>query len=64
MWVACQVMGPEASVNKVSAVAQVEGGLNALGVRVRVLVPVATKNITNIKRIPGVGISGLIDVKL
>lgn len=61
---ACQVMGPTSSVAKVSAVAQVEGGLNQLGVRVRILVPVATKNITSIKRIPGVGISGLIDVKL
>ncbi len=61
---ACQVMGPTNDVAKVSAVAQIEGGLDQLGVRVRVLVPVATKNITSIKRIPGVGISGLIDVKL
>ena len=61
---ACQVMGPPSAVNKVSAVAQVEGNFRALGVRIRALVPVATKNITNIKRIPGVGISGLIDVKL
>jgi uncharacterized protein YwlG (UPF0340 family) len=61
---AVQVMGPPSQVDKVSAVAQLEGNFRALDIRIRALVPVATKNITNIKRIPGVGISGLIDVKL
>jgi uncharacterized protein YwlG (UPF0340 family) len=61
---AVQVMGPPSQVDKVSAVAQIEGNLRAFDIRIRALVPVATKNITNIKRIPGVGISGLIDVKL
>ncbi|MCS6775543.1 MAG: hypothetical protein RMJ43_04675 [Chloroherpetonaceae bacterium] len=61
---ACQVMGPPDAVNKVSAVAQIEGNFRAAGVRIRGLVPVATSNVTNIKRVPGVGISGLIDLKL
>lgn len=61
---AVQVMGPPSAVNQVNAVAQVEGNFRALGIRIRAMVPVRTRNITNIKRIPGVGISGLIDVKL
>jgi hypothetical protein len=51
-------------VKKVQAVAQIEGRFNPLGIRVRALIPVETKSLTNIRRIPGVGISGLIDVKL
>lgn len=61
---AVQVMGPPSAVKKVQAVAQLEGKFNPLGIRVRALIPVATPSITNIRRIPGVGISGLIDVKL
>jgi hypothetical protein len=61
---AVQVMGPRAAVNKVQAVAQVEGNFKRLGFRVRAMIPISTKSITNIKRVPGVGISGLIDVRL
>ncbi|MCC6729338.1 MAG: hypothetical protein IT208_08360 [Chthonomonadales bacterium] len=61
---AVQVMGPPAAVDRVQAVAQVEGNFRALGVRIRALVPVETRSITNIKRVPGVGISGLLDIKL
>lgn len=61
---AVQVMGPPAAVNKVQAVAQLEGKFSPLGMRIRALIPVEAKSITNIRRIPGVGISGLIDVKL
>ncbi|HZO89898.1 MAG TPA: hypothetical protein VFB38_16330 [Chthonomonadaceae bacterium] len=59
-----QVMGPRSAVDKVQAVVQLEGKFNPLGMRVRALVPVATKSVTNIRRIPGVGISGLLDFKL
>jgi len=42
----------------------VEGNFSGAGVRVRGLIPIATKSISNIRRVPGVGVSGLIDVKL
>lgn len=61
---AVQIMGPRSAVDKVQAVAQIEGKFGPLGIRVRALVPIATKSITDIRRVPGVGISGLIDVKL
>jgi uncharacterized protein YwlG (UPF0340 family) len=61
---AAQIMGPNAAVNKVVACAQLETGVKQIGVRVRALVPIASKNLTDIKRVPGVGISGLVDVKL
>jgi uncharacterized protein YwlG (UPF0340 family) len=61
---AVQIMGPPSQVDKVSAVAQVESNFRALDLRIRALIPIATKNVTNIKRVTGVGISGLIDVKL
>jgi hypothetical protein len=60
---AAQVMGPKEQVEKVQAVAQIEGKFNPLGMRFRGLVPVSTKNVKEIKRVTGVGISGLLDVK-
>lgn len=59
-----QVMGPRAAVKKVQAVVQFEGRFSSIGLRIRGLVPVQTKSISNIRRIPGVGISGLLDIKL
>lgn len=61
---AAQVMGPPSAVKKVQAVAQLEGKFGPLGIRLRALIPVQTKNLTSIRRIPGVGISGLVDVKI
>lgn len=61
---AAQVMGPNDAVKEVSAVAQLEGKFGPLGMRLRALIPVHTKSFTNIKRITGVGISGLVDIKL
>ena len=61
---AVQVAGPRAAVNKVQAVAQIEGKFNPLGIRIRALVPISTKSVTNIRRVTGVGVSGLLDVKL
>src|SRR5579871_3229624 len=60
---AAQVMGPRDAVDKVKAVAQVEGKFNPLSLRFRALVPISAKSISSIKRVPGVGISGIIDVK-
>jgi hypothetical protein len=61
---AVQVAGPRNEVEKVQAVAQFEGNFSGLGLRVRGLVPIATKSVTNIRRVPGVGVSGLLDIKL
>lgn len=61
---AVQVMGPPSAVKRVQAVAQLEGRFGPLGLRVRALIPVQAKDLTNIRRIPGVGISGLIDVRI
>lgn len=61
---AVQVAGPRSAVAKVQAVAQLEGNFKQLGVRVRALIPVSTKSVTDIRRVTGVGISGIVDVKL
>lgn len=60
---AVQVMGPRSRVDRVKAVAQVEG--RAGEVRFRGLIPVDTLNPTrNPSRVRGVGVTGLVDVKL
>ncbi len=63
---AAQVMGTKTQVDKVQAVASPEAEF--LGeVRIRALIPVDSVNITNPKEIqgvPGVGVSGIVDLKL
>lgn len=62
---AVQVMGPAAAVDKVEAVAQIEGVfLDAL--RVKGLIPVDTLNPVagNLHRVYGVGVTALIDFKI
>lgn len=64
---AVQVAGPRDSVKSVVAVAQVEGKFAPLGMRVRALIPISdkdVKDVTKLKRVAGVGVSGLLDVKL
>lgn len=61
---AVQIMGPREAVGKVQAVAQFETKFKPLGMRLRGLVPIDSKNIKEIHRVPGVGISGLLDVKI
>ena len=61
---AVQIMGPREAVQKVQACAQIETNFRPLGMRLRGLIPVSSKNIKEIRRVPGVGISGLIDVKI
>lgn len=62
---AVQVAGDRSVVEKVKAVAQLEGKLPIVGgVRLRALIPVAAKSVQDIKRVPGVGVSALVDVKL
>ena len=61
---AVQVMGPKSAVQKVKAVAQVETKF-AGTVRLKAMIPVESKNVVeNIRRVPGVGVSGIVDLKL
>ena len=61
---AVQIMGPRDAVGKVQAVAQFESNFKPLNMRLRGLVPMDSKDIRNVHRVPGVGISGLLDVKI
>jgi hypothetical protein len=58
-----QVMGPPMDVDEVVAVAQPE--LPLMGLRLRALIPVSSRNvIEDIKVVENVGVSGIIDIKL
>ncbi len=62
---AAQVMGDKASVAKCKAVVQIEG--NAIfgrNIRAKALVPVTARSVSNIKRVPGVGVSAIIDIRI
>lgn len=65
---AAQVSGPRAAVDQVQAVAQVEGNVSiGTSLRLKALVPVSTRNVKSdigLKRVYGVGITGLIDARL
>ena len=65
---AAQITGPKAQVDKVRAIAQIEGDAKVgLSVRVKGLIPVESreiKNLDSLKRVSGVGITGLIDARL
>lgn len=62
---AAQVRGTQDQVERVRAVAQVEG--EVIGIRLRALVPVATRspsNANSLNLVDGVGVSGIIDLEL
>jgi hypothetical protein len=62
---AVQVTGPETQLDKVKAVAQLEGRVNVIGgIRLRALIPIAARSVSNLQRVPGVGVSALVDIKL
>lgn len=62
---AAQVSGPAELVEKVKAVAQIEANMSGKTFRVKVLVPVESKDVVkDIKRVSGVGVSAVIDVHL
>ena len=62
---AAQVMGPKALVDKVQAVAQIEQDILGREVKIRAMIPIESKDvIKDIKRVEGVGISGIVDLKL
>lgn len=62
---AVQVIGTQANVDKCKAVVQIEG--NAVfgkNIRAKALVPVGSRTTSNIKRIYGVGVSAIIDIRI
>lgn len=62
---AAQVTGPRSAVEKVEAVAAPETELFGKEVRIRGLIPVESKDVVkSIKKVEGVGITGIIDLKL
>lgn len=65
---AVQIAGPKTQVDKVKAVAQLEGKVKIGGeIRARALIPVETRDLkgnASINRVKGVGVSALIDVRL
>ena len=62
---AVQVNGPQEELDKVKAVAQLEGKVNVIGgIRLRALIPIAARSVSNLHRVPGVGVSALVDIKL
>jgi hypothetical protein len=62
---AAQVMGPKALVDKVQAVAQIEQDILGREVKIRAMIPIESKDvIKEIKRVEGVGVSGIVDLKL
>lgn len=62
---AAQVIGAKENVEKCKAVVQIEANtVIGRNLRVRALVPVGSKTTSNIKRIYGVGVSAIIDIKI
>lgn len=62
---AAQVMGPRDKVEQVTAVAQLEQDILGREVKIRAMVPVSSQDvIRDIKRVEGVGVSGIVDLKL
>lgn len=62
---AAQVMGPKSLVDKVQAVAQLDQDILGGEVKIRVMIPVESQDVVkNIRKVDGVGVSGIVDLKL
>jgi hypothetical protein len=62
---AAQISGPPSRVDQVVAVAQPEASILGNQVRVRGLIPVSSKDVVKeIKVVGGVGVTGLVDIRL
>jgi hypothetical protein len=62
---AAQVMGPRYQVEKVQAVAQIDQDILGKEVKIRAMIPIESKEILkDIRRVEGVGVSGIVDLKL
>jgi len=62
---AAQVMGPKSLVDKVQAVAQLDQDLFGREIKIRAMIPVSSTDVVkNIRKVDGVGVSGIVDLKL
>jgi len=61
---AAQVVGPQSAVERVGAVAQLETSFMDKLFRIKALIPIEGTDAADLKRVPGVGVSAVIDVKL
>lgn len=62
---AAQVMGPPSLVDKIAAVAQPEADLLGGTIRLKALIPVSSKDvIKSIRKVDGVAVTGIVDIKL
>ncbi len=61
---AAQVIGSQELVDQPEAVIQMEGEFNGRQFRVKALVPVNAKSVTNFSRVNGVSVSAIIDVNI
>jgi hypothetical protein len=61
---AAQVMGPKSMVDKVGAVAQLDQDLFGREVKIRAMIPIEGNDVTKLRRVEGVGVSGIIDLRL
>ena len=64
---AVQVSGPQAQVNRVQAVGQVEGSVVGDRFRLKALIPIDTQkpsDLKSIRRVKGVGVSAIVDVRI
>ena len=59
---AVQVVGPTEQVDKVKAVAQLEGTFNGIA-RANALIPIESLSVSNLSRVQGVGVSATLDFK-
>ena len=60
-----QVAGPRDQVEQVKAVAQLQTQVKALStLQARILIPIDAADLKNIRRVPGVGVSAIVDIKL
>jgi hypothetical protein len=64
---AAQVMGPRRLVDQVQAVASPEATLFGKEIRIRAMIPVSSSDfraLADLKKVEGVGVSGIVDLKL
>ncbi|MCH7471772.1 hypothetical protein IIA79_02335 [bacterium] len=61
---AAQVVGPQEAVDKVGAVVQLETSFNGEMFRIDVMIPIEGTDPTDFNRVPGVGVSAVIDVRI
>ncbi|MBS1720693.1 MAG: hypothetical protein JST35_09630 [Armatimonadetes bacterium] len=61
---AAQVMGSKAQVDKVEAVAQLDQDILGREVKIRAMVPIDNDGSKGIRAVDGVGVSGIVDLKL